>query len=696
MDPTAPYDADARRPPVGARCATRTSTSATRVDEIDPLPGLPDMVFAANGATVVDGIVYWPRSSATPSAPPRRPAYRTWFARRRLRRARRRSTINEGEGDLLLAGDVLLAGTGFRTDHAAHAEAQELFGRPVITLQLVDPRYYHLDTALARARRATPSRTCPRRSRRAARRCCAQLFPDAVVADAGGRRGARPQRGQRRPPRRAAGAGHRPGRQRCASAATTRSVSTCPSCARPAAARSAARWRCGVHDRRRHAAHADRGRARPSAGRRTTTTRCRSSSPTAEGAWVTDVDGRRYLDCLAGYSALNFGHRHPALIAAAHAQLDRVTLTSRAFVHDQFADVLPRARRAVRQGPGAADEHRRRGRRDRDQGRPQVGLRGQGRARRPGDDRRRRRQLPRPHDDDRQLLHRPGRARRLRPVHARASGSCRTATSTALRRRDRRDHGRRPARADPGRGRAWSCRRRATCPASARSAPTRDVLFIADEIQSGLGRTGDTFACEHEGVVPDMYILGKALGGGVVPVSAVVGRRRRARRAAPRRARLDVRRQPAGLRGRHRGRRAAAHRRVPGAVGARSARGCTPACDALVGHGVIAVRGRGLWAGVDIDPARMTGRQACERLAERGVLAKDTHGSTHPPRAAAGGHRGRGRLRAGPARGGPRRRPTAPIALPPPGTGRRGCGARVSARTARIAIVGASAITEPG
>src|SRR6059058_4348735 len=58
----------------------------------------------------------------------------------------------------------------------------------------------------------------------------------------------------------------------------------------------------------------------------------------AEGAWVTDVDGRRYLDCLAGYSALNFGHRHPALIAAAHAQLDRLTLTSRAFVHDQFAE----------------------------------------------------------------------------------------------------------------------------------------------------------------------------------------------------------------------------------------------------------------------------------------------------------------------------------------------------------------------
>src|SRR5690606_39035571 len=56
----------------------------------------------------------------------------------------------------------------------------------------------------------------------------------------------------------------------------------------------------------------------------------------AEGAWVTDVEGRRYLDCLAGYSALNFGHRHPDIVAAARRQLDRVTLTSRAFQHDEF------------------------------------------------------------------------------------------------------------------------------------------------------------------------------------------------------------------------------------------------------------------------------------------------------------------------------------------------------------------------
>ena len=62
----------------------------------------------------------------------------------------------------------------------------------------------------------------------------------------------------------------------------------------------------------------------------------------AEGAWVTDIDGKRYLDFLAGYSALNFGHRQPQLVAAAHAQLDRLTLTSRAFVHDQFAEFCRR------------------------------------------------------------------------------------------------------------------------------------------------------------------------------------------------------------------------------------------------------------------------------------------------------------------------------------------------------------------
>ena len=285
----------------------------------------------------------------------------------------------------------------------------------------------------------------------------------------------------------------------------------------------------------------------------------------AEGAWVTDVDGQRYLDCLAGYSALNFGHRHPALIAAARTQLDRVTLTSRAFHHDQLGAVLPRPRRAVRQGPGAADEHRRRGRRDGDQGRPQVGLPGQGRAGRAGDHRRRRRQLPRPHHDDRQLLHRPRRARRLRPVHARASAIVPYGDLAALRGRDRRDHGRRADRADPGRGRRPRAAGRLPAGRPRAVHASRTCCSSPTRSSPASAAPATRSRCDHEGVEPDLYLLGKALGGGIVPVSAVVVAGRRARRAPARRARLDVRRQPARLRGRPRRRRPAAHRRVPGA-----------------------------------------------------------------------------------------------------------------------------------
>ena len=153
--------------------------------------------------------------------------------------------------------------------------------------------------------------------------------------------------------------------------------------------------------------------------------------------------------------------------------------------------------------------------------------------------------------------------------------------------------------------------------------------MIADEIQSGLGRTGHTFACEHEGVVPDIYLLGKALGGGIVPVSAVVADRDVLGVLQPGPARLHVRRQPAGLRGRPRGRRDAARpassRRGPRELGDAPAR---PAGRAARPRRSPRCAGRGLWAGVDIDPRSLTGREVCERLAARGVLAKDTHGTT--------------------------------------------------------------------
>lgn len=117
------------------------------VDTIDPLPGLPDMVYAANGATVVDGTVYSARFRF-PERGPEGPAYEKWFADHGFV-THTAEQVNEGEGDILTVGDVLLAGTGFRTDRAAHDEAAALFGREVVSLELVDPHYYHLDTALA-------------------------------------------------------------------------------------------------------------------------------------------------------------------------------------------------------------------------------------------------------------------------------------------------------------------------------------------------------------------------------------------------------------------------------------------------------------------------------------------------------------------------------------------------------------------
>jgi N-dimethylarginine dimethylaminohydrolase len=117
------------------------------VRTIDPVAGLPDMVFAANGATVVDGKVLgarfrYPQRAAEASA------YLDWFRADDYAEVRAAGHVHEGEGDILFTGRVLLAGYGFRSDQAAAGELAALFGRPVVSLRLVDPRYYHLDTAL--------------------------------------------------------------------------------------------------------------------------------------------------------------------------------------------------------------------------------------------------------------------------------------------------------------------------------------------------------------------------------------------------------------------------------------------------------------------------------------------------------------------------------------------------------------------
>lgn len=153
------------------------------VDLIDPIPGLPDMVYAANGAMVVDGLVYSAKFRY-PERAAEGPAYEKWFADRGYVTQTAAET-NEGEGDMLVAGDTILGGSGFRTDPAAHRELAALTGHDVVTLELVDPRWYHLDTALT-ALNGTPSQPLiayypPAFSPRS-QAVLRERFPDAIIA----------------------------------------------------------------------------------------------------------------------------------------------------------------------------------------------------------------------------------------------------------------------------------------------------------------------------------------------------------------------------------------------------------------------------------------------------------------------------------------------------------------------------------
>ncbi len=181
MDPAEAVDVDLAIAQWSALYDTYRSLGH-RVDLIDPIPGLPDMVFAANGATVIDGIALGVQFRH-PQRAAEAPAYLSWLVGAGFE-THEAKAVNEGEGDLLLAGAWVLAGTGFRTEPAAHAQAQELFGRPVITLQLVDPRYYHLDTALCvlSGRGGGNVAYLPEAFSPGSQAVLRRLFPDAVLA----------------------------------------------------------------------------------------------------------------------------------------------------------------------------------------------------------------------------------------------------------------------------------------------------------------------------------------------------------------------------------------------------------------------------------------------------------------------------------------------------------------------------------
>jgi len=349
----------------------------------------------------------------------------------------------------------------------------------------------------------------------------------------------------------------------------------------------------------------------------------------AEGAWITDVGGRRYLDFLSAYSAVNFGHRNAEIIATAREQLDTVTLVSRAFQSDRLEPfcavlaqlcgkdlVLPMnsGAEAVESGLKIARKWG-------------VDIKGvpEGQA-------------------NIIVAHNNFHGRTISIVSFSSDPAARQGfgpftpgfrsvpfgNAAALARAI--DDNTVAVLLEPIQGEAGVIVPPDNYLPSVRAlCRERNVLMIADEIQSGLARTGYTFACDRWDVVPDVYLLGKALGGGVVPLSAVVadreilgvlhpGEHGSTFGGNPLAAAIGTTVVAMVRRGEFQARSAELgahlHRRLKG----------------LIGKGVLAVRGLGLWAGVDIDPAVSTGPQTGKdmslRLAARGVLVKDTHAST--------------------------------------------------------------------
>ena len=345
----------------------------------------------------------------------------------------------------------------------------------------------------------------------------------------------------------------------------------------------------------------------------------------AEGAWITDTGGRRFLDMLGAYSAMNFGHGHPRILAAARRQLDEMTLVSRAFNHallgpfaaeltalvgkdmmvpmntgaEAVETAIKVARKWAHEVKGVPD-----GRAEiivaanNFHGRTVTIVSFSG-------------------DADARAGFGPFTGGFVTVPYGDADAIEQAVTEHTA-----------AVLLEPVQGEAGVIIPPADYLRRVRQVCTeRQVLFIADEIQSGLGRTGRTLAVDHAGVEPDLIVLGKALGGGVVPVSAVVGDRDVLGVLRPGQHGSTFGGNPLAC---------AVGREVvamlaEGEVQERATLLGAVLADRLqplVGHGVDEFRVLGLWAGIDIDPAVATGREVCERLADRGVLAKDTHGST--------------------------------------------------------------------
>lgn len=345
----------------------------------------------------------------------------------------------------------------------------------------------------------------------------------------------------------------------------------------------------------------------------------------AEGAWVTDVEGKRYLDMLAAYSAINFGHRHPALVQAAKDELDRVTLTSRAFHNDRFgpfcrdlAELTHKDKVLLMNSGAEGVETALKTAR-------MWGYRAKGVA-----------------QDRAKIIACTDNfhGRTITVVGFSTDPDARTDFGPFTPGFETVPYGDAAALeaaidddtvgflVEPIQGEAG-----VKVPPDGYLRAVRDictrrnVLMIADEIQAGLGRTGYTFACEHEDVVPDIYILGKALGGGIMPVSAIAanddilglfrpGEHGSTFGGNPVACAIGI--EVVALL------RSGEFQRTSSELGA----WLLGELRAQAPETVAEIRGRGLWVGIQLRPGAKPARAVCEELMAEGVLCKDTHETT--------------------------------------------------------------------
>ena len=594
--------------------------AGAQVETLAPQPGLPDLVFTAN-LGLVDGDTFIPARMRHAQRRGEPALAERWFAEHGYAiRHLGHDVVQEGAGDALAFGGTLVGGYRTRSSASSYVDLARIVDARILPVELVDPRFYHLDIVFCPLDSACALVALGKLDEESAR-LVRELVPDPIVLT------------------------DEEAEAFSANAVVVGRTVVMAACSPrledelrargfdpvvvdvsefikagggPRCLTLALDVRLGGHEA---GALADRYTAHNYHPLPVTVTH-------AEGAWVHDDRGRRHLDALSAYSALNFGHRHPRLVAAAHAQLDRVTLTSRAFANDQLGPfardlaALTGKERILPMNTGA-EAVETAIKTARKWGYDVKGV-APGRATIivcDGNFHGRTTTVVSFSDDS---LARDGFAP-FTPGFVRVPFGDETALERAL-----REHGDDVVGflVEPIQGEAG-----VVIPpdgylrAARRLCSEQGVLLIADEIQSGLGRTGRTFACDHEGVVPDLYVLGKALGGGIVALSAIAGDDAVLGVFTPGTHGSTFGGNPLAC---------AVGRAVlellatgePQANAARLGERLRSGIDAVAPAALATVRSRGLWFGLDVRPSHGSARAICERLLAAGVLAKDTHEQT--------------------------------------------------------------------